>query len=80
MSTLRAARINARTVVLDAPQNDASPPPLHVLTGRCMNPTCPNPVKEAWEDTGRYCARCAIEADLYDRETRRERCFPGEPF
>jgi hypothetical protein len=37
-------------------------------------------VNDRWEETGRYCGRCAIEKDLFDREKRRERCFPDEPF
>lgn len=58
---------------------DRSPPP--VLTaesfapGLCACPGCRNVVREPWEETGRLCARCAIEEDLYDREARRERAF-----
>lgn len=44
----------------------------------CATPSCTNLVSEYWEETGRLCGRCAIEDDLYDRETRRLRSFPYE--
>ncbi len=83
MSTLRGTSVNARTVVLDAPQNQDEGPPFRVIaeTGRlCSAPGCRNVIGEDWDESGRYCARCAIERDLWDRESRRLRCFPREPF
>jgi hypothetical protein len=38
----------------------------------CARPGCPNLVREAWEETGTLCARCAVEGELYDREARYE--------
>jgi hypothetical protein len=100
-----SARINARTIVLDAVRQKeatmlslhpdsrtATPAPTRVrvafpsnelVSGEepvCANPICSNLVLEVWEETGRYCARCAIEQDLYDREARRERVFSSGPF
>ena len=47
----------------------------------CATPNCNNLVTDYWEETGRLCGRCAIEEDLYDRETRRLRSFPFDvPF
>ncbi len=47
----------------------------------CATPDCTNLVTDSWEETGRLCGRCAIEEDLYDRETRRLRSFPFDgPF
>lgn len=89
---MSTARINARTIVLDAlrqqeePMLDLSPvaaarpqPPL-VPAPLCASPGCRNLVLERWEESGRFCAKCAIEADLYDRESRRERAFPRLVF
>lgn len=39
----------------------------------CANPGCFNLVAEPWEDSGLYCAKCAIEMELYDRQARWER-------
>jgi len=39
---------------------------------RCAVPGCPNRVLEPWEESGRLCARCALEGELFDREARFE--------
>jgi hypothetical protein len=48
--------------------NDRFPAP-------CRKEGCPNVVFEPWEETGALCARCALEGELFDRESRRERAF-----
>lgn len=42
----------------------------------CASPDCTNLVIEEWDEQGRFCARCTIEGDLFDRDARRERLFP----
>jgi 8-oxo-dGTP pyrophosphatase MutT (NUDIX family) len=44
----------------------------------CVRPGCANRVREAWEETGTLCARCALEIDLYDREARAAASFGVE--
>ena len=44
----------------------------------CAGPGCSNVVTESWDDLGRLCGRCAIEDDLFDRESRWSRVFPVE--
>lgn len=42
----------------------------------CSAPGCTNVVRESWDEVGRLCGRCAIEDDLFDRESRWSRVFP----
>jgi hypothetical protein len=42
----------------------------------CAAPGCTNVVQENWDETGRLCGRCAIEEELFDRESRWDRVFP----
>ncbi|MEO7919765.1 MAG: hypothetical protein ABIT01_09905, partial [Thermoanaerobaculia bacterium] len=43
----------------------------------CAAPGCTNVVLDPWDDTGRLCGRCAIEEELFDRDSRRDRVFPA---
>ena len=42
----------------------------------CAAPGCSNVVFESWDEKGRICGRCAIEEELFDRESRWNRVFP----
>lgn len=45
------------------------------LRQRCAAPGCGRPAQQGWEETGRFCAGCALGRDLFDRGERRERIF-----
>ena len=40
---------------------------------------CGDPLSETWLDSPGLCLRCALEADLFDREARWERVHGVEP-
>ena len=63
--------MNAISDRVDAPR-------LLALPRVCTRPGCPNLVREAWEETGTLCSRCALELELCDREARASSSFGGE--
>lgn len=43
----------------------------------CENSGCHNLVSDCWDPEGRLCGRCALDAELFDREKRWARVFPA---
>jgi hypothetical protein len=41
----------------------------------CARDGCTNPLVDVWEETETLCGRCALETELFDRDSRRERFF-----
>ena len=45
--------------------------PRTTLVEQCEQ--CEEPITERWDEDKRRCARCSLDAELFDREERRQR-------